>query len=177
MGIISICKTWLCKNKIIYISWIQHKFPLSFYYSAHAQSAVNLINNLTSACLYEDCFRYLTGGKIIKYVLQYLLFLCLSKCCNSAGSQWEFVCGGNPKHSSFGAQRAAPMTHLYWRGGFILFLGEARSEISASALQLGTVSAGGNAHHHHLIKDLYPFRRFFSFFFCQPYLLRWLRAV
>lgn len=56
------------------------------------------------------------------------------------------------------------MTHLYWRRGFILFWGEARSEISASALQLGTVSAGGKAHHHRLIKDLYPFRHVFSHF-------------
>lgn len=57
------------------------------------------------------------------------------------------------------------MTHLYWGRGFILFLEEVRSEISASALQLGTVSAGGKAHHQRLIKDLYPFRHVFSHFF------------
>lgn len=63
------------------------------------------------------------------------------------------------------------MTHLYWGRGFILFLEEVRSEISASALQLGTVSAGGKAHHQRLIKDLYPFRHVFSHFLEKPYLL------
>lgn len=56
------------------------------------------------------------------------------------------------------------MTHLYRGRGFILFSEEVRSEISASALQLGTASAGGEAHHQRLIKDLYPFRHVFSHF-------------
>lgn len=78
--VISICKVKLDsgKNKID-ISWILHKFPVSFSHSAQAQSVLNLINNLTSPCLYEDCLRSLTRGKIIKYVLHCLLFLTLFK--------------------------------------------------------------------------------------------------
>lgn len=122
-------------NIFIYVTKLINKNNLTFheYYinfrchfqlnSTHAQSAVNLINNLIFACLDEDCFRYLTGGKMIKYVLHYLLFLTLLKKAEivqgPCGSFW----GGNPKHSSFSAQRAAPMTHLYWRRGFILFGG------------------------------------------------------
>lgn len=41
--------------------------------------ALNLTNNSTPACLYEGCFRSLTGGKVIKYVRHYLLFLALFK--------------------------------------------------------------------------------------------------
>lgn len=124
-----------------------------------------------SACLYGDHFRSLTGGKVMKYVLPSLLFLTLFKMLELCEVPVGLSEDGTQNTEAFGTQRAAPMTHLYRGRGFILFLEEVRSEISASALQLGTVSAGGKAHHQRLIKDLYPFRHVFSHFWEKPYLL------
>ena len=174
MRILSVCETWLSKKRI-YTSWIL--FPVSFSYSAHAHYAVNLINNLPFACLYEDCFRYLTAGNTIKHVLQYLLFPTLSEMLQqSRESLWEFV-RREPKTQQRRCTESCSHDTFVLEKGIYPVLGEARSEISASALQLGTVSAGGKAHHRRLIKDLYPFRRVFSHFFCKLNLLRRLRAV
>lgn len=146
-----------------------------FSHPAHAQSAVNSINNLTFACWYQDCFRYLTGGKMIKYVLHYLLFLTLSKNAEivqgPCGSFW----GGNPKHSSFGAQRAAPMTHLYWRRGFILFWGkqDLRSQHLLSSLALWVLEA---RHITTVWLKIYTLSDMFSLIFSKPYLPRFAES-
>lgn len=89
-----------------------------------------------------------------------LLFL---KCGNSAGSPWEFL-KREPKTQQLQCTESRSHDTFVLGKGIYPVLGEARSEISASALQLGTVSAGGKAHHQRLIKDLYPFRHVFSHF-------------
>lgn len=82
------------------------------------------------------------------------------------GSFW----GGNPKHSSFSSQRAAPMTHLYWRRGFILFWGkqDLRSQHLLSSLALWVLEA---RHITAVWLKIYTLSDMFSLIFSKPYLL------
>lgn len=87
------------------------------------------------------------------------------------GSFW----GGNPKHSSFSSQRAAPMTHLYWRRGFILFWGkqDLRSQHLLSSLALWVLEA---RHITAVWLKIYTLSDMFSLIFSKPYLLHFAES-
>lgn len=82
-AVIAIYKVKIDLNRI---NKNRNKEPALKDYTVHFQSHFLMAltgskpnKQFISACLYGDCFRSLTGGKVIKYVLHYLLFLALFK--------------------------------------------------------------------------------------------------